>query len=656
MTNSNSPIELYFVGLPNVGKSSLINLLTGAELKVGNWPGTTVERRALKWKSPFSAEPLSIIDLPGSYSLQATSPEEEVTREAILHPAHPDAKRLLINVVDATQLERDLYLTLELKELELPMLVVLNLVDEAESFGVSVDAAALQERLGCPVVQTVAARPGGASELAETLGQNLPTQASLAHKPHVEVGLHELEARFQQVLELAAQVVSRDQERATHSQKWRLFWDNALLNPIFGPILFLLAMLLVFRFTFALSDPWITFLGTVQEILAGWATALPLPAIVTSFLAEGLIGGIGTVAAFAPVLFFLYFAMSFLERSGFLPRVAVVADRILRSFGLSGRSMVPLLLGFGCNVPALSACRALDSASEKLKAAIAVPFMACSARLAVFALFAAIFFPGREAAVVFGLYVGGLFVGLISAVLLTRNEPKDEVYGVLEIPPFRFPRFDTMVKQAFRRTMAFVHGAGRMVTVTVIIVWALLHIPNGTQGQVMDSLYGKISQAATPIFTPMGVDDPHLVGALIPGIIAKEVVVGSLATSLSGLVPLEPMGVGEGFSKLAEAFGQAVKDTGAGIVSLVAGVDLSVEPGDDATPELMAELAKRSTAAGALGYLVFILLYTPCVATIAAMRDLVGLRWAVLVGLYQLLAAYVLGCVVYWVARLVGFS
>jgi ferrous iron transport protein B len=653
---TDSRLELYFVGLPNVGKSSLINVLTGSELKVGNWPGTTVERRTLSWSSPLAEAPVAIIDLPGSYSLQATSPEEEVTREAILHPSHPEARRLLINVLDATQLERDLYLTLELKELELPMLVVLNLVDEAKSFGITVDAAALQQQLGCPVVSTVAARPGGAAELAQALTEHLPSQPSQAHKPHVEVGLEELEGRFQQVLAMAADVVRRDIDQASHAHKWRSFWDNALLHPVFGPILFLVAMLLVFRFTFALSDPWITFLGTVQEVLAGWATALPLPAIVGSFLAEGLIGGLGTVAAFSPVLFFLYLGMSFLERSGFLPRIAVIADRLLRSFGLSGRSMVPLLLGFGCNVPALSACRALDSTSERLKAAIAIPFMACSARLAVFTLFAAIFFPGREAPVVFGLYIGGLVVGLLSAMLLTRKEAKDETYGVLEIPPFRLPRLDTIVKQAARRTMAFVRGAGRMVTVTVVVVWALLHIPNGTQGQVMDSLYGKLSQAVTPLFYPMGVRDPHLVGALIPGFIAKEVVVGSLATSLAGMVPLEPVGVGEGLSKLGDAFVTALKETGAGVVSLVSGIDISMAPGEDATPELMGELAKRTTAAGALGYLVFILLYTPCVATIAAMRDLIGMRWAVLVGAYQLVAAYVLGCVVYGVARLSGFS
>lgn len=650
-------IELFFVGLPNVGKSSLINLLTGSELKVGNWPGTTVERRTLRWSLPApTARPVSIVDLPGSYSLQATSPEEEVTRQTLLSPCQPGSTRLIINVLDATHLERDLYLTLELRDLGLPMLVVLNLMDEAESFGIQVDAASLQSLLGCPVVTSVAARPGGADQLLEALPGALPDGPSSAPASYRALGLEELDARFDQVMALAAEVVRRDLEVAQGAQKWRLFWDQALLHPVFGPMLFLAAMLLVFRFTFTLSDPWITFLGTVQEVLAGWATALPLPQLLGSFLAEGVIGGLGTVAAFAPVLFFLYLAMSFLERSGFLPRIAVVADRLLRSFGLTGRSMVPLLLGFGCNVPALSACRALDSTSEKLKAAIAVPFMACSARLAVFALFAAIFFPGREASVVFGLYLGGLVVGLCSAMLLTRKEPQDEVYGVLEIPPFRIPRLDTMLRQALRRTASFVKGAGRMVTITVILVWAMLHIPNGMQGQVMDSVYGKVSQAFTPIFAPMGVNDPHLVGALIPGFIAKEVVVGSLATSLSGLVPLEPMGLSAGLTKVGQAFVVALQDTASGLLRLVSGIDLSVAPGEDATPELMSELARRTTAAGALGYLVFILLYTPCVATIAAMRDLIGLRWAVFVGVYQLVAAYLLGCAVYLVARLVGFS
>ena len=651
--------EILFAGLPNVGKSTLINTLTGSELRVGNWPGTTVERRSIRWKFGADAEPVKIVDLPGSYSLEATSPEEEVTREVLLN-SEGSPPRLLVNVVDAGQLERDLYLTLELKELGYPMIVVLNLCDEAKKFGVEVDREALSKRLDLPVVESVAVAWNGSEGLLEAIESAYPWQACQPKAPP-EAGeglIDDLESRFQKVIELSASVTTRSRVSLTKAALWQARGDKALLHPVLGPLLFLIAMLLVFRFTFLLSDPWITFLGTIQEVLAGWAVSLPLPALVTSFLAEGLIGGLGTVAAFSPVLFFLYLGMSFLERSGFLPRIAVIADRLLRSFGLSGRSLIPLLLGFGCNVPALSACRTLDSGKERLKAAIAIPFMSCSARLAVFTLFAAIFFPGKEAMVVFGLYVGGLVVGLLSAVLLTRgDDSKDELtYSVLEIPPFRMPPRKALVKQAFGRTMRFVQGAGRMVTVTVILVWAMLHIPNGVSGSVSDSVYGKVSQAALPIFAPMGVKDPHLVGALIPGIVAKEVVVGSLATSLSGLEPLEPVGFSDGLGQIGSAFGTAIVETGEGCIAMVSGLDVDLAPGDDATPELMAQLATTTTAAGALGYLVFILLYTPCVATVAALRDLVGWRWCTIICVYQLVAAWVIGCLVYWTALFAGFS
>jgi ferrous iron transport protein B len=653
---SRTPVELLFVGLPNVGKSSLINSLTGSVLKVGNWTGTTVEKRSLSWDPDFSEETISVIDLPGSYSLHATSPEEEVTRNVVAGDSSKTC-RLLVNVLDAGQLERDLYLTLELKELGQPMVVVLNLVDEAKSFGTTVDAQALAEKLGVPVVSTVAVDRKGSEELANHLSEalpNLPTLDTLTTLPD-EPDLSQLEARLHEVMELSKAVCTVGGELAK-SKVWHRRFDTALLHPILGPILFLIAMLLVFRFTFLLSDPWITFLGSVQEVLGGWVAALPIPPIVASFVGEGIIGGLGTVAAFSPVLFFLYLGMSFLERSGFLPRIAIGADRILRTFGLSGRSLVPLLLGFGCNVPALSACRTLDSANERVRAAIAIPFMSCSARLAVFSLFAAIFFPGREAWVVLGLYVGGIAIGLLSAAIMGRTETDETVHSIIELPPFRLPPLRILAKQAWTRCLRFVRGAGRMVCLTVVVVWAMLHIPNGMNTEVMSSAYGRISSAAVPIFRPMGVEDPHLVGALIPGVIAKEVVIGSMATSISGLEPLKPVSFGDGCNQIGQAFLTAMKETGSGLLALVSGLNLDVSPNEESTPELMADLATRTTAAGALAYMVFILLYTPCVATVAALRDLVGWKWAGILVFYQFAVAYIFGVLVFQIARAVGFS
>ena len=655
---SEESIELLFVGLPNVGKSSLINNLTGSVLKVGNWTGTTVEKRSVVWKPSFSASPLSVVDLPGSYSLFATSPEEEITRR-VVSQSQGEQRRLLINVVDAGQLERDLYLSLELKELGQPMVVVLNLVDEAKRFGTTIDAERLSEKLGLPVISSVAVEKHGSDALLDYLSKSLPnlrSSQSQTFELDQEPDLDQLEERLREVMEMSLEVKNSLPNASTSATRWHRRLDSALLHPLLGPILFFVAMLMVFRFTFLLSDPWITFLGTVQEVSARWVAALPLPEIVISFIGEGLIGGLGTVAAFSPVLFFLYFGMGFLERSGFLPRIAVVADRILRAFGLSGRSLVPLLLGFGCNVPALSACQTVDSSAERLRAAIAIPFMSCSARLAVFSLFAAIFFPGREAWVVMGLYLGGLLVGLLSALILGKSAANDSLYSVIELPPFRIPPLRVLVKQAWTRCYRFVQGAGRMVCVTVIVVWAMLHIPHGMDTQVMDSVYGRVSQACVPLFRPMGVEDPHLVGALIPGLVAKEVVIGSLATSISGSQALEPMAFGEGVSIIGGAFVSSVKDTGMALLAIFSGLNLDISPNEESTPELMAELAHRTTAAGALAYLVFILLYTPCVATVAALRDLVGWRWAGILVIYQLVVAYVAGVLVYQLSKLVQFS
>lgn len=652
------PTQLLFVGLPNVGKSSLINNLTGSLLKVGNWTGTTVEKRSLVWKPEQLEVTFEVIDLPGSFSLEATSPEEEVARRVLLEEDQ-NHRRILINVLDAGQLERDLYLTLELLELGQPMLVVLNLVDEAEKFGVEVDSEELSARLGVPVVSSVAVSDGGGREVLEALPQVLTSKVDQPSRPapcQGETALAKLETRLSEVMALSQAVRREVPGFQRGASDWQRKLDSALLHPLLGPILFMVAMLLVFRFTFLLSDPWITFLGSVQEVAAGWVTALAIPALLASFLAEGLIGGIGTVAAFSPVLFFLYFGMSFLERSGFLPRIAVLADRLLRSFGLSGRSLVPLLLGFGCNVPALSACRTLDSSKERLRAAIAIPFMSCSARLAVFSLFAAVFFPGREAWVVLGLYLMGLFTGLLSAVLLGRTEESDAAYSIVELPPFRLPPFKILVRQAGGRCWRFVQGAGRMVCLTVIGVWALLHIPHGMETDVMNSAYGKVSQAAIPVFRPMGVEDPHLVGALIPGLVAKEVVIGSLATSISGAQPLDPLEFGTGVRQLGEAFTTALGETVSAMLALFSGLNIDIGPNEESTPELMRQLAGLSSAAGALAYLVFVLLYTPCVATVAALRDLVGGRWAAILVVYQLVVAYVLGVVTFQVARLLGLS
>lgn len=647
------------VGNPNVGKSTLINALAGSRLEVGNWSGTTVEK--LSASLALGDRELLLVDLPGAYSLAATNTEETLTREELLKGEFD----LILNVVDATNLERNLYLTLELIELGKPVVVVLNLIDEAHAQGFHPDAGQLSKLLGLPVVTTEARSGRGVRELLGCLDAQVVAPRPVVTYPEAVnsaiegytgclwealeqvpdgLDLVVLENRFLCAERITTEVV----EKVTVAPRTRDHFDRILLHPVVGVPLFLLALLFTFRFTFLFSDPWIEFFGLSQQVLAGWVGAWGLPDGLRSFLADGVIGGLGTVVAFAPVLFFLYLGMSFLEASGFLARISVLADRMARAVGLSGRSLIPLILGFGCNVPAIYATRGLESFSERLRTSLAVPFMACSARLAVFALFASIFFPERAALVVFGLYLLGLVVGLLTAGLLRGQTGSEDVpSGVMELPPYRLPGLKLVVRQAGRRTWSFIKGAGGMITAAVLVIWLMLHIPGGPMEQ---SLYGRVAGGLGYVFAPMGVQDWRLVGALMPGFIAKEVVIGTLGVSFLGSEPAVVLSLGEGLKMLTQGLGTAGLATLNAVPAMV-GLPEFLPAEIDAPNGLPGLLATSVSAAGALAYLVFILLYTPCVATVAAIRDEFGKRWALFTVFYQLGVAYLAGILVYWMAR-----
>lgn len=670
-------LRLVTVGNPNTGKTTLVNALSGSRLRIGNWAGTTVDRV----ETSFSVEgrAVRLVDLPGAYSLAATSAEEGLTRDELL-AAPPDG---VINVLDAGNLERNLYLTLELGELGYPMTLALNLVDEARAKGLSPDAGALAARLGVPVVATVAVKEQGMDELVRTAIDSHPSNCRVRYPEHVEQAAAVLEAaiphtarrwialaalsgepmalepqtqatadrlregllaeghdpfleiadaRYRMAREIAASV---QPVRATGHRLTDVL-DRLVLHPWLGIPMFLLGMLLVFRFTFLFSDPWVECLGVVQSVLAGWVASMALPDLVRSFVSDGLIGGIGTVLAFTPVLFFLYLALSFMEASGFLSRAAFLVDRLMKMMGLPGKGFIPLVLGFGCNVPAISATRTLESFSERLRVSLAVPFAACSARLTVFTLFTAVFFPKNAAFVVFGLYLLGLAIGLLTALVMGRLTPREELGSAMELPPYRIPTLKVVWRQATSRTMKFVRGAGGSILIAVVAVWVLLNIP---QGDLANSLYAKVSTALAWCLAPLGIHDWRLAGALIPGFIAKEVVVGTLGVSFLGSDAVAPMGMLEGFRQMGAAFGQAVGSTLQAFPALV-GLPEFTPPPPDAPDGLTAALAQSTTPGGALAYMVFILLYTPCVATLAALKMEFGKGWAWFSAIYQLVVAY----------------
>ncbi len=672
------------VGNPNTGKSTLINALAGSDLSVGNWAGTTVER--LEAELIHAGQTLTLVDLPGTYSLFSTTPEEQIARDALLQDP-PDA---IIAVLDAGNLERNLPLLLELLELGHPVVVALNMIDEAKAKGYDIDPRALETELGVPVRPTVASRGQGLEDLIDLAMSAKSPRPLTRYPPAIEAAIEALTATIQRPEErwialalLAGEDLPTDPEHAHQAEERRaallaegvdpfieitgarfglaraLFEktlkgrrpvrsvtdriDRLVLHPWLGPLFFLLGMLLVFRFTFSLSAPWVGFIGTAQAVLAGWIEALPLPALLASFLAEALVGGVGTVLAFTPVLFFLYLAMGFLEASGFMARAAFIADRLMHAAGLPGRAFIPMVLGFGCNVPAVYATRTLEAWTDRVRTALAIPFMSCSARLPVFVLFAAIFFPQNAALVVFGLYLLGLAVGLATAWLLGRLLKADPSTGVMELPPYRWPRADVLWRQAKSRTMRFVTGATGPILVAVMLIWALLHFPPGSLDR---SLYATISRGLGTLFAPLGLSDWRVVGALIPGFVAKEVVVGALGLGFLGAQAPDAVGWLTGLATLAGALLEAIRQTLAALPALV-GLSLQLPSPTVAPSPLSASLQSVLSPAAASAFLVYVLLYTPCVATLSALRQEFGRRWMLISVAYQLTLAYLLAFLAY---------
>lgn len=679
------------VGTPNVGKTSLVNAVAGSGLEVGNWPGTTVEVKSARAR--LGCGDVTLIDLPGAYTLAGTAPDEEVLLPALT----ADPAALVVNVVDATHLSRDLTLTLELTELGMPMVVALNLVDQAAAQGRAVDAAALEKRLGVPVVairahvgtgvpavvaaasratapHPMVAYPAGLDAAIQRLDELAPNRwhavAALADELPAHAGappqrhrwsagpssagpveapattlasagaseraaLHDdlsldaflaiAEARHQAAHALAVDATRTGSGGEDPSERI----DRILLNPYIGPFVLLAGLATTFHFTFALSDPWVAFLGNVQEVLAGWVATLPLPVLVGSFLSGAVVEGVGTVVAFVPVLFTLYAILGFLENAGLLSRVAYLADGLMRAIGLPGRAVLPMVLSLGCTVPAIQSTRMLDQRGDRLRVALSLPSIPCSARLPVFVLLAAAFVPEHAGLVLTGLYLLGFGVAVLSALAFKHLLGQDSGSAAMELPAYRLPPVRLVLRLAWLRTRAFLASAGGPILVAVVAVWALLtlQLPGGA------SVFEAASRALAPLFAPLGFGDWRIVGALIPGAVAKEVVIGSLALTFTGNEPTAALGLGSGLVAIGAAFVDAVQGT----ITSLWGFALATDAPDGT---LGARLSGAVSTGGAIALMVFTLLYVPCIATLAAIRKAFGTHYALFSVGYQLAVAY----------------
>lgn len=704
---------ILLIGNPNVGKSTLFNQVTGARQAVVNAPGTTVEVMSGIWSSIDAR----VLDLPGTYSLVANSLDEQVVVDTLAgvpgsftDPARGRSVDLALVVLDATALTRSLYLLGQVARTGRPVAAVVTLVDVTEHEGDSVDVASLSRTLGIPmmsidprssrgieglddmVAAALRARPRvagidpdptapGYNQVAAAAALDAQRASADARTPLAadcgcglgrefqmrEAAPDSTQAAAQAIAEAAERgsdplakaddlfswvdsVETRafgsraDQARLSRSDKI----DRLLLHPVVGiPVFFALMWLL-----FKVAGEWV---GPVQDFFDGLFTAQGEGAVsLASLIASGLdalgwsdtwlsgllIGGVstglGVVASFLPLMFIIFFMISVLEDSGYMARAAFLGDRVMRAIGLDGRVIMPLIMGFGCNLPSLAATRTLPNARQRLVTALITPYTSCAARLTIYLMIARIFFPDNAGTVIFIMYVLSLALVVLAALILKPFLTKDQTQAplMLVLPAYQMPRLFVTVKNTWMRAWAFVTGAGKIIVIMTLVVWLMSAIPvNGRHSfadpdlPMEDSLYGATAQVLEPVFAPTGFGEWHMTGALMTGFIAKETVISSIVTSYN----LDP-----------ESDGGDAEDGGADLGSLPELVTASFEKSaGDAAP------------VAAFGFMVFVLAYTPCLATVAEQARQIGGRNAVISVIVQLAAAWVLAVMIFQIGRLI---
>ena len=593
--------------MPNTGKSTLFNRLTGHHAHIGNWPGLTVD--LLQAELKLQGRPVQLIDLPGIYDLRGHSEDEAVVRR-FLESSPVD---LVLVVLNASQLDRQLRLALQVQQLGLPALVVLNMADEARRFGVGIDAAALAAELQLPVLLVSAKYRRGLAPLQRSLGEQLAPAGTERHQgvQQLEERLAavdaELDQRLAQLVAAAVQLPGQWRDRRTQ----RL--DAVLLHPVLGLPLFFLAMALMFQAIYALGVPMQEGLGTLLDQF-GQTVLLPLlgplPTWLRGFLMEGLYQGIGTVMAFLPVIGLFFLAMGVVEDSGYLSRAAYLMDAFMERLGLDGRSFVLSLMGFGCNVPAILGTRVMRDRGLRLLSMLIIPFSLCSARLNVFLFMAAVFFSPRQGGlVIFGLYVMSFLAAMLTALVFRGRFPSNEPL-VLELPPYRLPTAGQMFTRAWSEVKHFWIWSRRFIIVGVVAVWLLNNLPPGVEPASSGTLSGQLGRLMQPLLEPIGIN-PKLTVALLFGFIAKEIVLGGLAV----------------------IYGQA--DPSA--LSRAIAADIS-------WPQAMS-------------FMLFTLLYTPCLSTVAVIRsESKRLGFTVLSVTWSLLLAWLVSFLFFQSVRLAGLA
>ncbi len=751
-------------GNPNVGKSTLFNALTGARQHVGNWPGKTVEKK--EGRTVIDGTEILVVDLPGTYSLTAYSLEEIIARDFIVNE-HPNA---VVVVVDAANLERNLYLVAQVLELDVPVIVALNMSDIARSRGVKIDTGALSRRLGgLPVIETIGSRGVGLDPLRDAIhaidGPRQGVLAQIDYGPDVEQEIRTLQDEIGQIPALRAQYQPRwlaikllendtavaqalhaggqaalveavqaanarieaasgdDTETIIADRRYRFIADvvggavtrpkekvstlsdridTVLTHRLWGLPIFLLLMWIVFQFTANVSAPFLDWVdGVITGPFTHGMTALLEATGLEStwfgaLVLDGIITGVGGVLVFVPVLMFLYLAIAILEDTGYMARAAFVMDRVMRLMGLHGKSFLPMIVGFGCTVPAIYATRTLENERDRKLTGFLATFMSCGARLPVYVVFGAAFFGTRSGNLIFAMYVLGIVIALLVGFAFKHTVYRHAAPPpfVLELPPYRLPNARTTWIMMWERTSGFVRKAGTTILMASILIWFLMALPvNRDKGKfndvrAEDSIFGAVGSAMAPVFRPAGFGSWETAGSLITGFVAKEVVVGTMSqiyvdeadpAATAAAEEEEPRpSFGEEVGDMARTFGEAsvltVQET-VNIVPRTLNLVPFVHVGEadwlgrsgeeENTTDLEAALvgafdeAAGSSARGtlaAVAFNVFVLLYVPCMVATAAMRQEFGTRWMLYQVGFTLALAWLAAVIVYQGGRLLGLG
>ncbi len=710
-------LTIALAGNPNSGKTTLFNNLTGARQHVGNYPGVTVEKKEGAFK--YKDYKINIVDLPGTYSLTAYSIDEIVTRNFVIEEK-PD---VVIDVIDTSNLERNLYLATQFMELDVPLILAFNMSDVAKKQGTKINGKRLAELLGVPIISTVATKKIGTNELLDEIVSLVESKIE-PEKTFVNYGkeIREELKKLEKILEkdksliekypsrwIAIKLLEKDEEitkkigknslsdeilntvkkstahlksvfddepdaiiadrrygfisgacseavsknyETRHTVSDRI--DKVLVNRILGLPIFLGLMWLAFKFTFRLSEPLMGWVEVVQKWLGNvFGGLLPDGSAIQSLIVDGIIGGVGSVLIFVPIIFLLFLAMAVLEDSGYMARAAFIMDRLMHKIGLHGRSFIPMLLGFGCNLPAIMATRTIEDRKDRMVTILVNPFISCGARLPVYTLFIGAFFAERIAGnVLFSLYILGMIVAIVMAKIFRRFLFKGPASPfVMELPPYRVPTINGLFIHMWERGVVYLKKAGTVIFVGCALIWFLSNFPwqpqyskdyntlieqaqeskelvskleNEKAFEKMEKSYaGQIGRTIAPIFKPLGFDDWKASVGLIGGFIAKEIVVGTLGTLHS---------VGESDEK-SVTLRQALQN------------------------EKRPDGSRMYNSLVAYSFMVFVLLYMPCIAVFGVIkRETNSWRWPIFTAVYTTAVAWIIAFVIYQGGMLLGLG